>query len=47
MNLLRIDMETDEGKKLGEFEHGMDIALNGKKEDEDMGRKKLMLHIEY
>lgn len=41
------DAEAGEGKKFGEFEHGIDMALNGKREDKDMGRDRPMFHVEF
>ena len=38
------DADAGERKKLGEFEHGIDVTLNGEREDNYMGRQRLRFH---
>ena len=36
--------DAGEAKKFGEFEHGVDVSLDGEREEEDMRRDRASIH---
>lgn len=41
------DLDAGKAKKFGELEHGVDIALDGEREDEDMRRDRPLIHLTF
>ena len=41
------DLDAGKAKKFGELEHGVDVALDGEREDEDMRRARPLIHLTF
>ena len=41
------DLDAGKAKKFGELEHGVDVALDGEWEDEDMRRDRPLIHLTF